>query len=129
MIEDMKKASDTVKILHGRTLVSKEEEIEKIVEKLNNIEREVEELLVIKQGLDAEIKIYKTLIESGESDPSEENSSEGKKVLQCRSWFFILIFFCVSVTSTEQKEPTVKQSPCFTFVKNETEDSVSFWCH
>ena len=96
MIEDMKKASDTVKILHGRTLVSKEEEIEKIVEKLNNIEKEVEELLIIKQGLDAEIKIYKTLIESGESDPSEENSSEGKKkVLQSMSWSFILIFFSV----------------------------------
>jgi len=109
MIEDMKKATDSVKILHGRTLDSKEEEIEKIVEKLNTIEREVEELLVIKQGLDAEIKIYKTLIDSEESDRSEENSSDA--------------------TSPGEKEPTVQQSPCFTFVKNQTEDSVSVWSH
>ena len=47
--------------------------------------REVEELLVIKQGLDAEIKIYKTLIDSGESDPSEENSSEGMRS-RCWCW-------------------------------------------
>ena len=82
MIDDMKKASETVVVLHGRTLVNKEEEIEKIVEKLNNVERDVEELLVIKQGLDAEIKIYKTLIDSEVSDRSEENSSDGKSVLQ-----------------------------------------------
>ena len=53
-----------------------------IGEKLNNIEREVEELLVIKQGLDAEIKIYKTLIDSGESDPCEE-TSEGMESREC----------------------------------------------
>ena len=93
MIDDMKKASETVVVLHGRTLVSKEEEIEKIVEKLNSIEREVEELLVIKQGLDAEIKIYKTLIDSGESDPSEENSSEGMRSRWCCAQLLIICIF------------------------------------
>ena len=104
MIEDMKKASDTVKILHGRTLVSKDEEIEKIVEKLNSIEREVEELLVIKQGLDAEIKIYKTLMDGEESEPSEENSSEGKKVV---------IMVLVVILSVFQGHQLGRRSPQF----------------
>jgi len=107
MIEDIEKASDSVKVLHDKKLLGKDEEIDKVLEKLKAIEAEVEELLLIKQGLDAEIKIYKTLIDGEECENAIKSSSEAP--------------------ATEKVE--VQQSPCFTFVTNETQDSVSFWCH
>ena len=71
------------------TLTSKDEEIDQLLEKLQKVEGEVEELLMIKQGLDAEIKIYKTLIDSEEGGRTDVKSSEGELKFK----FTILCFF------------------------------------
>jgi len=110
MIKDMNKASDSMKILHEKKLTSKDEEIDQLLEKLKKVEGEVEELLMIKQGLDAEIKIYKTLIDSEEGGRTDVKSSEAG-------------------TSMKTEVGPSQPSPCFTFVTNETPDSVRFWCH
>ena len=74
MISDLDKATGPVSKIHEQKLNEKSEEILELQEKLRVLKQDKDELLVTKQGLDAEIKVYKTLIESQEGSSSSSSS-------------------------------------------------------
>ena len=74
MISDLDKATGPVSKIHEQKLNEKSEEILELQEKLRVLKQDTDELLVTKQGLDAEIKVYKTLIESQEGSSSSSSS-------------------------------------------------------
>ena len=74
MISDLDKATGPVSKIHEQKLNEKSQEILELQEKLRVLKQDTDELLVTKQGLDAEIKVYKTLIESQEGSSSSSSS-------------------------------------------------------
>ena len=86
MISDLDKATGPVSKIHEQKLNEKSQEILELQEKLRVLKQDTDELLVTKQGLDAEIKVYKTLIESQEgSSLSSSSTSTSETSSSCTS--------------------------------------------
>ena len=86
-IDQIKDTSDRISKAHEEILNTKDEKIHEIHEKLKDTELKLEELYLLKQGLDAEIKVYKALVEttkdtSAEKVDHQNNISESNHYLR-----------------------------------------------
>ena len=77
-MDEIKDTSDNLSKVHEEKMKSKDENIEEIHQKLNKLKIDLEELYLIKQGLDAEIKVYKALVETTEDTSEEEEENLDK---------------------------------------------------
>ena len=71
-IDQIKDTSDKISKAHKEILNTKDEKIHDIHEKSKDMELKLEELYLLKQGLDAEIKVYKALVETTEDTSAEK---------------------------------------------------------
>merc|ERR1712223_1481872 len=116
MISDLDKATGPVSKIHEQKLNEKSEEILELQEKLRVLKQDTDELLVTKQGLDAEIKVYKTLIESQEGSSSSSSSSTTSSSESSSSSTSSYSYSGSMIQGNSKIPPESKISPQFSFV-------------
>merc|ERR1712079_205079 len=120
MISDLDKATGPVSKIHEQKLNEKSEKILELQEKLRVLKQDTDELLVTKQGLDAEIKVYKTLIESQEGSSSSSSSSSTSETSSSCTSSYSYSGSMIQGNSKIPSEPS-NISPQFSFVASKKE--------